>query len=162
MTANTEKCYATEIHNMQKLKFLKFKWARGSEAPIRAGVNGGGKNMWAPNSGSLSIRMIIYIPNFGNLSVGLPEFGPEIFFSQTDFSRIFFRVRWVLARGSCGATDPLLPRAQIRISIWICTIRYREIWDSRFDGFRGCSNFSGNSHVALRSRKRSDLSSLHL
>ena len=30
------------------------------------------------------------------------------------------------------------------ISIWICTTRYREIWVSRFGGFGGCSNFSGN------------------
>ena len=35
-----------------------------------------------------------------------------------------------------------------KISIWICTARYRGIWDSesRYGGFRGCCIFSGNCH----------------
>jgi len=39
---------------------------------------------------------------------------------------------------------------EIKISIWICTVRYREIWVSRFGGFWGCSNFSGNCHREIR------------
>jgi len=34
---------------------------------------------------------------------------------------------------------------EAKISIWICTARYRGIWVSRSGGFRRCSNFSGNS-----------------
>jgi len=33
---------------------------------------------------------------------------------------------------------------QTKISMWICTARYQEIWVSGLGGFQGCSNFSGN------------------
>ena len=33
-----------------------------------------------------------------------------------------------------------------KITIGMCTARYRGIWDSRYGGFQGCSNFSGNCH----------------
>ena len=38
----------------------------------------------------------------------------------------------------------------IKISIWLCTARYREIWVSRFGGFWGFSNVSGNRQQDAR------------
>jgi len=35
-----------------------------------------------------------------------------------------------------------------RISIWICTVRYQEIWVSRCGGFRGCCIFSWHCHIS--------------
>jgi len=36
-----------------------------------------------------------------------------------------------------------------QISIWICTARYREMWVSRYGGFRKCSTFRGNCHICM-------------
>ena len=38
-----------------------------------------------------------------------------------------------------------------KISIWICTARYREIWVSRCGEFWVHSNFSGNCHIYMSS-----------
>ena len=38
---------------------------------------------------------------------------------------------------------------ETKISIWICTTRYRGIWVSRFGGFWGYSFYSGNCHIYM-------------
>ena len=38
---------------------------------------------------------------------------------------------------------------QSKISIWICTARYRKFRISRFGGFRGCRILSGNCHTMI-------------
>ena len=36
-----------------------------------------------------------------------------------------------------------------QISSWICTVRYRKIWDSRCNEFCGCSMFNGKCHISI-------------
>jgi len=40
-----------------------------------------------------------------------------------------------------------------KISIWICTVKYRGIWASQFRGFRECSIFGGICHTRINSKQ---------
>ena len=42
----------------------------------------------------------------------------------------------------------------LEISIWICTVRYREIWVPPSGGFRGCSFFSAKCHSRCLPRRK--------
>jgi len=44
----------------------------------------------------------------------------------------------------CNTRSPSAAARPAKISIWICTARYRGIWVSQFVGFRKCSIFRGN------------------
>jgi len=143
------KCYTSEIHRIEKLKFLmgarryRFKWARGGELPrtIRVGPHEG-KKFLGPKSRTSRTTPPIFGP---------PSFGPTLMARE-----FFVCMRWDLPwwRVATAGLKPLRRRAPNQIPIWKCNTGYWGIWvsrfGSRFGGFRGRSVFIGNYHTACK------------
>jgi len=140
---NHWKSYTPPVHQIQKLKFsgtnangrAASRRTRSCRAPSGQVQTNAGKNLGPKFRELIDPGVYLYTQIRVHRKSGYtPGLWGPIFFPGHINPRIFLRMRWDLPwwrRQLRGSSNSAAARPT-KISFWICTMRYREIWVSRF------------------------------